>query len=57
VSPAKKQAVLIILGARALTLALIVFVTNHNFEINLLAALGIVGAVAIIVVSLPPNGK
>lgn len=55
--PAKRQAVLIVLGAVALTLALIVFATAHEVDIDLLAALGIVGAAAIIVVSLPPNGK
>jgi len=56
-SPAKRQACLILLGVAALTLALIVLIRNRDLDEDLLAALGLVGAVAIVVVSLPSDDK
>jgi hypothetical protein len=57
-SPVKRQVALILCGVAALALAVIVLVLNRDTSGDLLAVLGIIGAVAIIVVSLPPgNGK
>jgi hypothetical protein len=47
---------LIVLSVVALTLAIIVLALHRDVSSDLLAALGIVGGVAIAVVSLPPNG-
>jgi hypothetical protein len=50
--------ILILLGVVALTLSLIVLVRNRELDTDLLAALGLVGGVAIVVVSLPgSDGK
>jgi len=48
---------LIGLGVVALSLAVIVFVLNQNTASDLLAALGLVGGLAIIVNELPDNGS
>jgi peptidoglycan/LPS O-acetylase OafA/YrhL len=52
----KRRLYLAVLGAVALALALIVMVQDQSLSTELLAALGIVGAAAIIIVSLPANG-
>ena len=52
-SPVKRQVYLILLGVAALVLGLIVIVTAHNWREHMLAALGVVGGLAIIVVALP----
>lgn len=46
-----------ILGAVALALALIVLIQDQSVSTELLAALGLVGALAILLVSLPGNGE
>jgi hypothetical protein len=54
----KKQIYLILLGCIAIILGVIVFVTNvDNWRSDLLAVIGVVGGVAIIINSLPTNGK
>jgi hypothetical protein len=53
VTPARRLATLIILGAAVLALALIVLVTARRVEEHLLAVVGILGGLAIVVVSLP----
>jgi len=55
-NPVKRTVYLMLCGVAALTLALVVLVRNHDLGETLLAALGIVGAIAIIIVSLPSNG-
>jgi peptidoglycan/LPS O-acetylase OafA/YrhL len=52
----KRRSWLAVLGAVALALALIVMVQDQSVSTELLAALGLVGAAAIIIVSLPANG-
>ena len=54
-SPLRQQAILLLLGVIALTLALIVVVLNKSLDSDLLAVIGIVGAVAIVVNSLPTD--
>jgi hypothetical protein len=56
-TPARRAFALILLGVAALTLALIVLITNRDISTDLLAAIGILGGLAIVVVSLPANGK
>ena len=53
--PARRQAVLILLAVAALVLALTVLVRNRSLDVDLLAALGIVGGLAIVVVALPED--
>ena len=53
--PARRQAVLILLAVAALVLALVVLVRNRSLDVDLLAALGIVGGLAIVVVALPED--
>jgi hypothetical protein len=47
----------LILGVLALTIAIVVLVLNRDTSTDLLAALGIVGGVAIIINALPTNGN
>lgn len=53
---ARRQLVMILLGVVCLTLALIVLIRNRSPDDELLAILGLVGGLAIIVVTLPGNG-
>jgi uncharacterized membrane protein len=53
---ARRQALMILLGVICLTLAIIVLVRNRSPDDELLAILGLVGGVAIVVVTLPGNG-
>jgi hypothetical protein len=55
---ARRVALLILCGVAVLTLSLIVLVRNRSLETDLLAAIGLVGGVAIVIVSLPAaNGR
>jgi predicted neutral ceramidase superfamily lipid hydrolase len=56
VKPARRQAYLIVLSVISLTLAVIVLALHRDVSTDLLAALGIVGGIAIAIVSLPNNG-
>lgn len=57
-SHAKRIAILILLGVGVLVLAIIVLVTARNADTRLLATIGLLGGLAIVVVSLPSsNGK
>lgn len=56
-SKARKQAILILLGVVVLVLAIIVLVRNRDLDTDLLAYTAIAGGLAIVVVSLPINGK
>lgn len=56
-SRARRLAALILLAVAMLTLAIVVLVLNRDVSADLLAALGIIGGVAIAVVALPVNGK
>jgi hypothetical protein len=47
----------LILGVIALTIAIVVLVLNRDTSTDLLAALGIVGGVAIVINALPTNGN
>jgi len=48
--------ILILLGVVALVLAIIVLVTAKEWNLRLLAALGLVGGLAIVINSLPSDG-
>jgi hypothetical protein len=52
----KRRIYLGILGAIALALSIIVLVQNQSLSTELLASLGLVGSLAILLVSLPSNG-
>jgi hypothetical protein len=54
---AKRQAILVILAVLLLVVAIIVWVTSHSLDIDLLAAGAIIGGIAVMVVSLPENGN
>jgi len=47
---------MIVLGAAALALSIIVLARHKSIDTDLLATLGIVGSLAIILVSMPHNG-
>ena len=49
----KRQIYLILLGVGAMVIGLIVLARNRNINVDLLAALGVLGGVAMIVVALP----
>jgi len=53
----KKQVYLIILGVVALVLAIIVLIQDQDLSTELLAALGLVGGLAIVINELPDNGN
>jgi peptidoglycan/LPS O-acetylase OafA/YrhL len=53
---AKKLAILILLGVAMLVLAIIVYVADHRTGDHLLATIGILGGLAVVVVTLPTNG-
>jgi hypothetical protein len=53
----RRTVYLIVLGAAALAIAIIVWVRHKSLETDLLAALGVLGALAIIIVAIPSNGK
>jgi hypothetical protein len=57
VTAARRTAVLIVLGVVALVLAGTVLARNRSLDDELLATIGIVGGLAIVVVSLPVNGR
>jgi hypothetical protein len=56
-NPVRRTVYLILCGVIAFVLAIVVLILNRDTPSDLLAVLGIVGAVAIIVVSLPTNGN
>jgi hypothetical protein len=57
-TPAKRAAILILFGVGVLVLAIFVLIRNRDLDNDLLAAIGILGGLAIVVVSLPgSNGK
>jgi len=58
VSAVRREVWLIILAVIVLTLSLIVLIRNRDLDTDLLAALGVLGGVAMVVVALPGrNGK
>jgi hypothetical protein len=58
VTPAKRAAVLILFGVGVLVLAIWVLARNRDLDTDMLAVIGILGGLAIVVVSLPgSNGK
>jgi len=58
VSTVRREVWLIILAVIVLTLSLIVLIRNRDLDTDLLAALGVLGGVAMVVVALPGrNGK
>lgn len=52
-TPVRRQAILILLGAAVLVLAAIVLARNRSADDELLAVIGVLGAVAILVTALP----
>jgi hypothetical protein len=58
VTPARRAFILIMLGVAVLTLALVILIRNRSLDVELLAVIGLLGGLAIVVVSLPAaNGK
>jgi hypothetical protein len=57
VTAARRTAVLIVLGVVVLVLAGTVLARNRSLDDELLATIGVVGGLAIVVVSLPVNGR
>jgi peptidoglycan/LPS O-acetylase OafA/YrhL len=55
VRPAKRQAILVVIAVAVLVLALIVFSTDRSTGDHLLAAIGLLGGLAIVIVSLPED--
>jgi len=53
VTLARRNLYLILLGVATLVIAIIVMVRNRSLDTDLLAALGILGGLAIVVVALP----
>jgi hypothetical protein len=54
-SPARRLAALIAIGVAVLTLSIIVLARTRNVDEHLLAIVGLLGGLAIVVVSLPPD--
>lgn len=54
---ARKLFILIILGVIVLALSLTIFLRNRSLDDDLLAIVGIIGGIAIIINTLPSNGK
>jgi hypothetical protein len=52
-NPARRIALLIVIGAAVLALAVIVLATARGTQEHLLAVIGLLGGVAIVIVSLP----
>jgi hypothetical protein len=57
VSQARKLAALILLGVAMLVLAILVYTRDRRVDDDLLATIGILGGVAVVVVTLPTNGR
>ena len=53
----RREIYLILLGVIALALSVVVWVLNQNASSDLLAAIGVVGGLAIVVNTLPANGN
>lgn len=53
----RKMLYLILIGAAVVALAIIVFVKHESTGSELLAVIGLLGGIAIIINSLPDNGK
>jgi hypothetical protein len=55
VTPTRRQAYLIVIAALLLALAVIVLVRSRSLDDDLLAVIGLLGGVAVVIVSLPEN--
>ena len=53
----RKMLMLIVIGAAALALSIIVMVQDANLSTELLAIIGVLGGLAIVVNELPANGN
>jgi hypothetical protein len=51
------MAVLVLIGVAMLVLAILVYVRDPRFDDDLLATIGILGGLAVVVVTLPTNGR
>jgi hypothetical protein len=56
-SQARKLATLILIGVVMLVLAIVVYVRNRGADNDLLATIGVLGGLAVVVVTLPVSGK
>ena len=56
-SRARRNLYLILIGVAVLVIAIIVLIRNRSLDVDLLAALGLLGGLAIVVVALPGNGN
>jgi hypothetical protein len=52
----RKLVILMLLGAAVLALAIVVLILNRDVPSDLLAVIGLLGGIAIVVVTLPTNG-
>jgi hypothetical protein len=52
-SPIKREVILIVVAVLLLVLAITVFVRSRGFNDHVLAALGILGGIAVVIVALP----
>lgn len=53
----RKEIILILAGAAAIAISITVWILGQNLSSDLLAIVGFVGGIAIIVRTLPSNGK
>jgi hypothetical protein len=53
----KREIYLILIGVIVLVLAIIILLRNRNIDTDLLAVIGLLGGLAIVIVSLPINGN
>jgi hypothetical protein len=56
-SKARRLLYLILLGVAVLVLSILILVRNRSLDTELLAVVGLLGGLAIVVVSLPVNGN
>jgi hypothetical protein len=57
-SRTRQLAIFIVLGAIMLALAIVVWILNRDTSSDILAVIGLLGAIAVVVVALPiSNGK
>jgi uncharacterized YccA/Bax inhibitor family protein len=52
-STVRRTTILILLGVAVLVLAILILIRNRSLDTDLLAVIGVLGGVAIVVVSLP----
>ena len=54
---ARRRLILILIGSVALALSIVVWIINQSISSDVLAAVGVLGGIAIVINSLPENGE